>query len=323
MIEVINQPFSVKGMPLSLRETEILSCFSTEKNKKQAKSMTLSSWSKRLVETTFSIGKPNFYALLSSLLEEITYFDEIVILHFKVNQKPTLLLQKNIIKGDDFEKYLNSAHVLDPFYRMGIDYKTKGFFRLSDISPNDYSIFESYYNSYFRHLKIIDEIGYLIQLPEQGGFIHIEMANFEGSPLFLAYKLQQFSELFETIEELVCQHLQSYSYEEDSCAEHNYIEEFHRQFATKVCTPREHEVVLLMLQGYSVKSMAQKMSLGIETIKMHRKNIYMKLSIGSQPELLALFIDLLVVTEPPILDDPLLLKIEKDKKSARDARLDA
>jgi len=285
--------------------------------------MVLSLWSSRLVDVSLAVGKPSFYALLSDLLKKITDFDEMVILHFSMHHKPKLLLQKNIIKGDDFDKYLNSAYVLDPFYRMGMDNGKKGFFRLSDISPIDYSQFESYYNSYFRYLKIIDEIGYLIQLPDDGGFIHIEMANFAGSPLFLETRLQQFTEIFSVVERLVSQHQQANVTNDGICVEHNYIEEFHRKFATKVCTPREHEVVLLMLQGYSVKSMAQKMDLGIETIKMHRKNIYMKLNIGSQPELLALFIDLLAITEPPVLEDPLFLKIENDKRLARRARLNA
>jgi len=285
--------------------------------------MDLSLWSNRLVDVSLAAGNPPFYPLLSDLLKQITDFDEMVILHFGVHHKPKLLLQNKIIEGDDFDKYLTSAHVLDPFYRMGMDNGKKGFFRLSDISPIDYSQFESYYNSYFRHLKIIDEIGYLIQLPDDDGFIHIEMANFAGSPLFLETRLQQFEELFGTVERLVIQHHQSNGFIDGNCVEHNYIEEFHRQFSTKVCTPREHEVVLLMLQGYSVKSMAQKMNLGIETIKMHRKNIYVKLNIGSQSELLALFIDLLAITEPPIVEDPLFLKLEKDKKWARSVRLNA
>jgi len=285
--------------------------------------MNLSLWSNNLVETSLTIGKPQFYSQLARLLAQITDFEEMVILHFSNDHKPKLLLQKNKINGDDFNKYLNSAYVLDPFYRLGTDKGRKGFFRLSDISPIHYSQFESYYNSYFRYLKIIDEIGYLIQLPNNGGFIHIEMANFAGSPLFLETRLQQFEELFGTVERLVIQHHQSNGFIDGNCVEHNYIEEFHRQFSTKVCTPREHEVVLLMLQGYSVKSMAQKMNLGIETIKMHRKNIYVKLNIGSQSELLALFIDLLAITEPPIVEDPLFLKLEKDKKWARSVRLNA
>jgi DNA-binding CsgD family transcriptional regulator len=275
--------------------------------------MELCAWSKQLIHTSMALGKHEFYHSLSLLLKMVAPFDEMVVLHFRPNKKPKLLLQTNRVQYDDFELYLNKAYVLDPFYRLAMDSDKQGFFRLSDISPSGCTKFQSYYNSYFRHLKIIDEIGYLVRLPDAMGFIHIELANFDGSPLFLDTRIHKFIELFEVVSKMVCEHQQASLSFDGDCAEHNYIEEFHRLFASKVCTPREHEVVLLMLQGYSVKSIAQKMDLSVETIKMHRKNIYLKLNIGSQPELLALFINLLAIVEPPIKDDPLLVKLANDR----------
>ncbi len=45
------------------------------------------------------------------------------------------------------------------------------------------------------------------------------------------------------------------------------------------------------VQGHSEKSTASQMSISPETVRMHRKNLYLKLEMGSQSELFALFIE--------------------------------
>ena len=47
----------------------------------------------------------------------------------------------------------------------------------------------------------------------------------------------------------------------------------------------------MILRGHSVKSTASQMSISPETVRMHRKNLYLKLEVGSQSELFALFIE--------------------------------
>jgi DNA-binding CsgD family transcriptional regulator len=46
----------------------------------------------------------------------------------------------------------------------------------------------------------------------------------------------------------------------------------------------------MVLQGHSVKSTAQELGISPETVRMHRKNLYLKLDINSQSELFAQFI---------------------------------
>ncbi|MCC5827289.1 helix-turn-helix transcriptional regulator [Alkalimonas sp.] len=264
-------------------------------------------WSEALLRCQQACGKDRFYMELGQLLQLLLPSDEYLVLMFDPKRPPELLHQRHPLQSDDFERYLQSAYVLDPFYRKGLQQGQQGVFRLRDILPADYHDYDQYYNSYFRHLKIADEVGYLIPLPAERRFVHIELARFAGRELFANEQLQQASQLFSVVASLVIQHQQQLPQHEGSgCPEHDYIEAFYRRFGTEVCTPREHEVLCYMLQGYCVKTIASQMQLGLETIKMHRKNLYAKLHIGSHPELLALFIDLLTVTEPPVRCDPLL-----------------
>lgn len=56
-------------------------------------------------------------------------------------------------------------------------------------------------------------------------------------------------------------------------------------------TEREREAAQMVLRGHSVKSTAREMNISPETVRMHRKNLYLKLGISSQSELFAQFID--------------------------------
>ncbi|MDP4536657.1 helix-turn-helix transcriptional regulator [Alkalimonas collagenimarina] len=269
--------------------------------------LNLAGWSQALLSCQQACGKTRFYTELGQLLQQLLPADEYLVLMFDPKRPPELLHQRHPLQSDDFDRYLKSAYVLDPFYRKGLQQGQQGVFRLRDIVPADFHDYDQYYNSYFRHLKIADEVGYLIPLPAERRFVHIELARFAGRELFPTAELQQASQLFDVIASLVIQHQQQLPLHEGSgCIEHDYIEAFYRRFGSEVCTPREHEVLCYMLQGYCVKTIAHQMQLGLETIKMHRKNLYAKLNIGSHPELLALFIDLLTVTEPPVRSDPLL-----------------
>ncbi len=58
-------------------------------------------------------------------------------------------------------------------------------------------------------------------------------------------------------------------------------------------TDREREVVSLILKGHSSESIGLCLTISEETVKTHRKNAYAKLTISSQSELFALFIDIL------------------------------
>lgn len=52
-------------------------------------------------------------------------------------------------------------------------------------------------------------------------------------------------------------------------------------------TPREHDVLSLLVRGYSYKMAAIEIGIGIETLRYHIKNIYIKLHVNSKSEAVA------------------------------------
>ena len=55
-------------------------------------------------------------------------------------------------------------------------------------------------------------------------------------------------------------------------------------------TVREIETARLILQGFSSKAIAQQLGISPETVKVHRRNVYRKLGISSQTQLLSIYL---------------------------------
>jgi DNA-binding CsgD family transcriptional regulator len=63
------------------------------------------------------------------------------------------------------------------------------------------------------------------------------------------------------------------------------IEATINEFGSDVLTPREREVIGLVLRGHNSESIAASLGIAIYTVKMHRKNSYAKLRLNSQGDL--------------------------------------
>ncbi len=65
-------------------------------------------------------------------------------------------------------------------------------------------------------------------------------------------------------------------------------------FGDGVLTPREREVVEFTLKGHSADAVGRILGISPGTVRIHRRNVYLKLQIRSQGELFSKFIDTLV-----------------------------
>ena len=61
-------------------------------------------------------------------------------------------------------------------------------------------------------------------------------------------------------------------------------------FGGDVLTPREQDVIHLILQGHNTESITYQLDISANTIKRHRSNAYRKLAINSQGELFSRFL---------------------------------
>lgn len=66
-----------------------------------------------------------------------------------------------------------------------------------------------------------------------------------------------------------------------------FSQPFQRSVELQSLTPREHDVLSLLVRGYSYKMAAGEMKVSIETLRYHIKNIYAKLHVNSKSEAVA------------------------------------
>ena len=254
------------------------------------------------------MGSERLPSLLVRMLKSLVPFDNAVILHYRHDEQPRLVY--NDIPPPELEKqidtFVNGAFLLDPFYRAAIDDRASGLHRLSDLAPSGFEETE-YYRSYFRYTEIKDEIGFIIHLSADQ-FINISMGRVTFSQPFNRTHIGVLEDIAEVIA-TVCK-LQWAAENGPQQAPENklpgQLDSALKHFGTAYLTDRETQVVQLFLHGHSTKSIAERLGISPETVKLHRKNSYAKLDVSSQAELFHLFIDSLASLSSYSGGDPLV-----------------
>jgi len=182
------------------------------------------------------------------------------------------------------DRYLAGAFLLDPFYDAVKGDKAERMIVMRDIAPDDFRQSE-YFRLHYATTEIVDEIGFVMRL--ENGFTGVLSLSRTGSAaLFAAEDLQR----LRAAAAVVCAlgerqwfHVPSLSLDIKNASPAPRIEH-------PLLTKRELEIVTLILKGHSNLSLAAVLELSPNTVKVHRRQIYSKLTISSQAELFRLFL---------------------------------
>jgi DNA-binding CsgD family transcriptional regulator len=268
----------------------------------------LREFSNQLAAIMPEIGSRRLPSLLVRMLKSLVPFDNAVILHYRHGEKPLIVyndLPPLVIK-QQIDEFINGAFLIEPFYRAAVDDRVSGLNRLSDLAPNGFEKTE-YYRTYFRYTEIKDEIGFIIHLSADQ-FINISMGRLTFSQRFNRTQISLLDDITEVIETL-CKLQWVAENGVQQAAENKLpgqLDSALRHFGTAYLTDRETQVVQLFLHGHSTKSIAERLGISPETVKLHRKNSYAKLDVSSQAELFHLFIDSLASLSSYSGGDPLV-----------------
>ncbi len=265
-------------------------------------------FSQKLAAIMPEIGSDRLPPLLLSMLKSLVPFDNAVILHYRRDVTPVVYY--NDIPPQERETqidgFINSAFVLDPFYRAAVDQGVSGFHRLSDLAPEGFEKTE-YYRSYFKYTQINDEVGYIIHLSATE-FINISLSRMSLTQRFNRTQISILDDISAVIE-TICKQQWDGQLPNGASQDNQLPEQLDsalKHFGTAYLTDRESQVVQLFLHGHSTKSIAERLGISPETVKLHRKNSYSKLDVSSQAELFYLFIDSLASLTSYSGGDPLV-----------------
>jgi DNA-binding CsgD family transcriptional regulator len=258
----------------------------------------------RCIET---LNSPDFGSQLTALIHSVVAFDSAVMMAYPDDSTLAVLLDE-LAAGDRavFDgPYRNGLYMLSPLYRESRNGR-RGCFHISEIAPEGFTQSE-FYELYYSRNDSIDQAAYLMETG-QGTPVALSIERTIKLEPFTAADLKQLSALAPLLAALVGQQQWNEELVPPASVQpdmHAHLQLVLENFGCSTLTPRERQVVRLILRGYPSKSVARELDISTQTEQVHRKNIYQKLTISSHAELFSLFFDSIALPSAAN-EDPLL-----------------
>ena len=252
---------------------------------------TLSIYSHHLAGLIPAVGHADFPERLIKLLHALVPCNDATILLYPGTDLPVIeyFQEPEETGSSTLELFTKGAFLLDPFYLAATSDQKFGVFLLRDLSPTGFRDGE-YYKSWYRNCGYEDECGYLIPIGDQG-FVNIALGKTKARARFSKRELAIFEDILPAVKTLCQQHWADSATPTTSVNLRAQLHSALHAFGSSLLTDREAQVINMVLHGHSTKTLAEKLSISMETVKLHRKHAYAKLEVSSQAELFYLFLD--------------------------------
>lgn len=240
-----------------------------------------------------SLGRPAFVTQFRRFAAALLPFDNLVVLGFSPDRQPRnlySLLASPAVEAHYRQHYFLGAYCLDPYYQASLQGRPAGLYRLREVAPDKF--FQSeYFKAYYRHLGLIDEVGFIVPV-EDGTWVHLSLSRLRGNPPFGNAAYRRFGSFAPLLTALIAHHWRRPAAAPGTLALDAGLVE--RIVAASKALPdalpltrREAEITAHVLCGHSSASIGLRLEISPDTVKVHRRRIYRKLSISSQGELFA------------------------------------
>lgn len=230
-----------------------------------------------------------FFGALRDFINDTVQIDNCVALVFACDAAPVVLHQWSPQEPNYFQLlYRQGAYILDPFYRASLGDRRGGVFLLDEIAPDSFNESE-FYQTYYRKVQMIDEIGLLFPVDSRRT-IHLSLGRRAKSEHYTAPDAAQIRYLAPVLESLLKRHARV-ALQEVMTSAPTGQQIASRWLAPFNVTTRESEIAAMVLRGHSNTSIGLTLNISMETVKVHRRNLYSKVGISSQAELFMLFIN--------------------------------
>lgn len=244
-------------------------------------------WAQAMSAMADTLGSDRFPGALRQILLLCCDFDSLVISRYEGTRPPQALYQDldELQAAITVSFYASGPYLLDPLYQACRNGVTPGAYRLMELAPEAFFRSE-YYRAFYRKISISDEIGVLVQDGEDSWII-LSLARFARRQRFEAADADRVNAVFGLVTASVRRQWGLVSAPEPGFQQADWDDRM-QTFGAGVLSPREREVVQLILQGHSSPSAAAYLGIAEGTVKVHRHHAYGKLGIGSQAELFSM-----------------------------------
>lgn len=244
-------------------------------------------WAAALAELVGALDGARFPAALRRVLGLCCQFDSLVITRYAGTAPPQALFHDldEVQAAITVAFYATGPYLLDPFYQACRNRQGPGVYRLRDIAAKGFFRSE-YYRSFYRRTRIGDEIALLIPDGEDG-WITLSLARRLRRAAFGEADAAALNAVFPLARDAVLRQWETPDRRQGAQGEQD-IETRLALFAADQLSPREAEVVQLILSGHSTAAAADALGISPGTVKVHRRHAYAKLDVASQSELFSL-----------------------------------
>jgi DNA-binding CsgD family transcriptional regulator len=255
----------------------------------------------RLGQAAELVGQASFYEQLLGALAAYLHADLSMMMKYSKRNAPEYLIHSNLLP-EHVEIYLRGLYRVDPIYRLCRSETGQGVMDLTEIStPEELS--GDYFNIFLRLTGMSDDLAILFPV---GGEESIGLVYERRSP-FLKREIAEMRELFPMLNGLHRLHQQDFPiglYDRNgpngtiSVQTERGLPPVDYKvavdgFLRDELTPRERDIVGLVLLGYPTAKIAERLKLSVHTVKNHKKRMYHKLDITTERELFLGFVNFL------------------------------
>lgn len=232
-------------------------------------------------------------AALVEMLQALAAFDYSVTFAYRGDERPIDL--HSTFNTEEYHVFIRlyqqGPYLLDPFYSAATLPKP-GIWRMRELAPDRFFASE-YYRSYYGQTRLSEELGFFIPVGDDVTVV-LSLMRRESTGSFRPKEyalLQHVAPLVRTVVENRWRDLGRRFDARRSHAPDVGETPSDNTKGSNTLTAREKAIIELVLQGHSSESIGLRLGVATGTVKVHRRNIYRKLAISSQTQLMAHYLD--------------------------------
>ena len=254
----------------------------------------LSLWNRELAQAIDSLGSDAFFpALFEAIRKQVPIaYPQVWLYHSDLPPRALYYEIPAAAVTAQIHEYLEGPYAEDPFYQTSMDRPKNRIYLLSRVTTGRMAE-SDYYRNYYADTGTVDEAIFLSQL--QGGYVlNLSMMRLPSQGPYSDDEYQLLYSIADAVSALMRAHSEFGEFAVRNLIQpgiDHQIDLAFRTFGASMLSPREKDVLELMLRGYGTDTSAERLSIARETIRRHRKSIYRKLDVSSQTDLFSLFLN--------------------------------
>ena len=244
----------------------------------------------RIAEVADRVGQADFYAALLAALGAHLQADLCMMMRYSAGDAPEYIIHDGL-EREHMELYRRGLYRVDPIYRLCHNEIGEGVKDLTEISTPE-ELKGDYFNIFLRLTGMADDLAILFPVEDRASLGLV----FERRTRFQKREIAEMRALFPLLHSLHRLHRSHGRSASRTGRRDPGLPPIDYRAAVDAylqdeLTPRERDIVGLILLGYPTAEIAARLTLSVNTVKNHKKRMYVKLDITTERELFLGFVN--------------------------------